>query len=896
MNDYLLRHAIENVWCNPTMDRQHVYKLAKLSPGHGVKIRYAVNYESFDLPSSNEYYHVYQIGKVVPIRLGLPTKLGVWMTLSEVVRDNLCLMDLFLENGLQFPRFETYVRIQADRNVVFAVKKNDLIGDIDTLPVFVRFYTNAYFSSDRSSVDGKRFIRTQGVRPKTTTEILQFQNKLNQVIAADGGFPLFWVNGRSVHELSLTTIQVGDVAEYVLDGSITGFKDFKVTDMPTFTSSLDKVRKYIIHYDDANVKSIRFFDDLEVQLFKPLPVAGRWMGVTYHRAKGDWLRMLTHKDYSISIPRLQTFVDSHPTDPRNIIDPVRWNVDKWESLSQLTMRVYFRNSGYDRPLQADANRIQELYKLKSSQIIDAMTGTKASNPLWKAEALEQCPYVKFMNMPAEFVYPISYNLHDQTNTAKEKAIAFAGDVYGYHSAATILAETPSKVYALGNQRVADLKYEHWYDATIFEYDAVGALIGYHYHTAGQRYTPRSPDCAMVEAVTGFGGDRMATSFGLEAMVLPSGYNYRLYVSSVWAGAPQGDWVDITDHPERNRWGYLDDTTDVIRWVWTADAATWYGAIRVDTHFLLETFSFGGSNGVYQLNISSVEKHDTEEVNTLMEIPFGELGVFIQDPTGRYRPLIEGLDFTVKWPRVVLHNLEYRRAGAQSVLLRGYGFCEPDLKRPAPSEIGFIKHDVLSNDNKYHIHSHKVQRIIVDGHLKFPGDVVFEEQLNALKVADERNGAPYIIDTPQVRFKDVYVDDAKARVEDDERDRLVAEYMQMYYPTRRNDGLDTITHRYRVYSTFSNKLVVDLLSGRLNPTGLMGQYSDMKIKEWLASYEWLLDYDLCNTEYNRNHVLVHPHWFDDPQGLQLHHYNFLVRALKLYLRYPPNFSTFIFVKG
>lgn len=889
MNEYLLKHALENVWCNPDMDRQHVYKLARLTPTDGVRTRYGVNFEQVTLPTEKEYYHLYQIGKVVPVLWGLPKRYNVWMKISDLAQQNLLLMDLFVANGLQFPRFETYVRIQGDRNLVFAVKTNVMIADLNAEPLYARFYVNAYFTSERSSAANKRYIMTEGIRVKTQTELLQLQMRFQAAVKERGGYPFCYVNGRLVHEISLVTAGVGDVVEYVLDGSVIGFHDFKLTDLPWFTSELDKVRKYLIHYHDPSVQSIRFYDDVEAFLIKPLPVAGRYMGTTYHRADGKWLRMLTHKDYSVSIPRLQTFVDSHLTDPRNIVDPVRWNADKWNSLDELTLRLYFRESGYDRPLEGESNRILELYRLTSQQIVNAMVGDNATNPLWTAKALEQCPYVKFMSLPTEIAYPYTFGNPLEVSEAKEKAQAFAGDVYGYHATATILADTPSSVYVDSGNRYAELAYEHWYDATVFEYDAVGVLLGYHYHTAGRRYTVRNALATKVEAITGQGGDRLNTRFGLQSTAIPTGYNFRIYVSSVYGGIAQGDWQDITEHENLGQWGYLDDTGDERTWVWTADAAKWYGAVRIDDQFLIFESSFARDNGVMQFAVGGVETHDTEEAYTVMEIPVGQLDVYLNN-----RFLIENLDYVVKWPRVVVTNREYLLEGTNRVLVRGYSFCDSAFNRLPSSEIGFVKYGVLSNNEMYNIHTHKVQRVVIDGHYRDPADLIFEEQDNTLTITNERNGAPYIIQTPPVRFKDVYPSDAKAREEDEARDRLVAEYMDAIYPKRSREQGDTIERQYHVVSVFANKLLTDLVNGKLDPAGLMGHYTEVDIKRWLSGYEFLLDFDLCNLDYNETHVQVLPHWYTEPQGLQIHKYDFYVRALKLYLRKRPDISPFVYV--
>lgn len=889
MNEYLLRHAIANVWCNPAQDRQYVYKLARLSYRYGVRGSWSVDLERYRLPTEKDYYHVYQIGRVVPKLLGITSKVNQWVSLADMANEKALFSDVYVTNGIQFPRFETFVLLTATRNLVFAVRINEKIHDLEDHELYVRFYSNAYFDSKRSDVAATRFVKVMGHRALTQAGLLKFQNDMTAEVTRLGGYPYYYVNGRFVNEISLTTAQVGDVVEMVLDSSIKKMVEFKIKDLPAFTSVLDKCRKFILHYNDANAKTIDYLDDLDIYLYKPGRVAGRFMGVYYHHNEGDWLRMLTHKDYSIPSDRLTGFVRTHTDDQRSAADPVRWPADTWTDVKELTLRLYIRNSGYDRPLVGDSHRIQELYKLPDEKIVRAMTGVDAVNPLWTAAALETCPYVRFMSADPAFVYPKTFMRPDATSEEKTKAQEFVGDVYGYHAAAQILAGTPSTVYIDQGLRYADMAYEHWENATCFEYDKNGILLGYNYHVGGRRYRTANTAATKVEAVQGRGGGSLNTVYGNGKVDLPKGYNFRLYVSSVWAGKPRGDWQDITDLANRGDWGYLDDTTEDVNWVWTADPTLWYGAVRIDDSFLLQELSFNKSAGMIRFSVASTEIHDGESVYEVMEIPFGQLDVFLNN-----RPLIENLDYVVQWPQVVINNLEYLNADVNTVLVRGYGFCNDKLERNPAGEVGFIEYGVLSNNQVYDIHTYKVQRVIVDGHFRDPKELVFEESLGSQTIENERNGAPYVVQTPPVIFKDVYPIDKVAREKDDLRDKQVSDYMTEYYPKRVRTNPDMIKTEYHVFSAFTNKILHDLVTGVFYPKGIEDRYSDHDIRTWCKDYEWLIPFDLCNRDYNENHVQVYPHWFGQPVGLSLVQYQFFTRVVGLYLRKRPDLAPFVFI--
>lgn len=892
MNEYLLRHAVDTIWCNPAQDRQYVYKLAKLTPRYGAHSTWEIGYERYVLPTPKEYYHVYQIGQVTPTLLGLPKRFNEWISLADLANEEYTLMDLHTPSGIQFPRFESYIMLTKSRNLVFAVRLNDRITQIEDTDLYARFYSNAYFDSKRSDTAVRRWVKVMGKRPVTTTDLVQFQVQISDFLAANPGrVPIFYVNGRFVNELTLVTCAPGDAMEMVVDSSINRFIDFPLRNLPTFLSTLDNENKYLIHYNDPTVQRIEYFDDLDAFLYKPSATAGRFLGVTYHRNEGTWFRQLTHKDYSAPVERMNGFVRTHEIDPRSALDSAKFEKDQWQSLSELTLRIYFRESGYNRPLQPDVNRIQQLYRLSDTRIVQAMTGVNSTNPLWKAANLEASPYVKFMAMPPSFVRPIGSNDPDVDTESKTAAQELAGDVFGYHAAASILAATPSKPYLDQGQLVANMAYTYWFDATVYEYDAAGVLLGSYYHVGGRQYKVRNTSCALVEAITGKGGDTLNTVYGTTTVDLNRDYNFRVYVSTMWAGVPQGDWKDVTEDPNLAQYGYLDDTTENWRWVWTADPTKVYGAVRQDNYFLSYELTFKKSDGVIRFSVENYEVHGGDKQDNVLEIPFGQLDLYLNG-----RPLIENLDYVVNWPEVVVCNLEYLTAqDTQRLLVRGFGFCKSDFTRPAISEFGFIEYGVLSNNKIYDVHTHKVQRLVVDGHYRNPKDMVFEEDRNSLTIANERNGAPYTLQTPPIVFKDVYHVDANARKQDDIRDKAVSDYMTLYFPQRTRTVIDTITTQYHVISVFANKVLRDLLEGTLNPPGILGRYTEMDIRKWLASYEWLLPFDLCNREYNENHVQVWPHWYGTPQGLPIEKYDFYQRILKTYLRQVPDISVFVYVQ-
>lgn len=880
MDNYLLRYAIDNVWQNPAVDRQFSYKLQQVTPRYGVRGNYVVEYTRYYLPTNNnrDYYHIYQIGQVIPANLGYPAKRDTWIKLTDLAQQELTLVDVYQTNGIRYNMSETYVMVTSKSNLLVAVKLNDRFPPLDDNNLYIHFYHNGYFNSPRSVDAGNHWIEARSGSVANVAAIRQLQIEFMDLVADRGGVAMYFVNGKAVNEISIVTCQPGDYYDFILDPSIKRVVELKISDLEVFNSTLDTQRKYIVHYPGQGDDVIDFYDDITVHLIKYGTAPGNYKGITYHHNQGIWLRQLTHRDYSMPVTRVQELISENPG---------------WDGIGDTYVKLYIRHGAYDRPLVADASRIWELYKLKDQDILLCMTGTGADNPLWRAENLERAAYVEFMSSPPNQIYPITYNEPKLTTQAKIEAQNFAGEVFGYHECAKLMNDNPAKVYNEPNtgKRQVDLAFYFWRNVTLFEYDATGYLLGYYYQVGGETYEVVNDSCTYVEAITGKGSTNLHGVYGNDPIELDPNYNFRVYVCKVWGGIPSNEWMDITDAPDRNTYGFLDETNlDAPVWNWIVPSNQYLGYLRTDEYFYLKELTFADNPGIIRFAIAGVETQSGAEITKTLEIPFGQLDLFMNR-----KSLISGLDYWDDGEMIVINNLEARStSGIQTVLTRGTGFCSPDLKRYPPGEFGFVEYGVLSNDSTYQIHSHKVQRIVVDGRYMDYHDVEFEEDAGSKVMDNVRNGAPYQIQTPQVVLKTVFKDDFKAREEDDQRDQWTSEAMTFYFPKRTRELVDVIPRPYLVYSAFSNKVLYDLVKGTLKPPFINGQYSDQEIVEYMRGYEWLQPFDILNREYNTNHVRVYPHWNTAPIGLTDDQYAFYLRVLKLYLRQPMELSPFIYI--
>lgn len=853
MFDYLIDHALKNVWCTPDQDLQVIFQPARITAINGVQNKVKVLWEEFSLPTQKERYHVYQIGQIHPTLLGLFPERGVWRTLANVANLQKLVVDLYVNSGIQFPRTESYVLINRDQNVLLAVKLNPRIpADLNTEPLYVRFYSNAFFDSMRNGnnkVDD--YIYVGGGRVPTTNQLLLWQAAVKKYRALPG-LTQTYLNGQLVHGISPVNAVVGDVVEWVYDSTVKRVVDLPVKSLQTFNSLFDNKRKYLLHYPDNNNTTIEYRDDCDIYLIRKDPAKpDQFAGVYYHKNMEDALRMLTHKDYSVPVP----YVNGYVTNSKG----------RWKDVKELTLRLISRHSGYERPLVNEHHRIKELYKLDDASVVRAMLGLDSTVPEWRADQLELSGYTKIMRA---------------NGLAVNRAMV--QDAYGYNAIAKLIANTPSTVTKTNGSLVADLPYGLRVNSTLYEYDVNGKLLGVYYHQVGDLYMPTNPGCVLVEGVVGRGAPEMDTVFGTANVTIDPQNNYRFYTCDVKANVAKGNWVDVTG---TDAYEIVGNTV-----VWKIDPLYKYGLVKGDTRFLAYDYEMTPTDGLLRFSLMADETHNKVKGQRVLQLPVGKLELWLN----RYK-LIEGLDYFVKWPEVVICNKRFWQTGKQLITVRGTGFCGTDMSREQPAEVGFVQYGQLSRNTRFNIRDDKVMHMVVGGRLFRREDLTFAEDVTKFSAEGKiPNGTPYAIDELVVPLRgltntDTYSLRAKSRVVDQE----IEDYLTLKRPEPSYTPPNMIPERYEIHSPFVMKIMADLKSGVLGGEQIQGQYADSLILSLLKPYEWLLAYDPSQKDsVDDRYVIIQPHPFNEVLTLNIYHYTFLRRAVNLYLKDRVNISHFI----
>lgn len=847
MTNYLTEHATENVWCTPDQDYQSTYQVARITRTLGVRREVNVEWQVLPLPNLVDTFHVYSIGQIHPRLLGLLSKQKQWTTLSSVCNSETMVINLFQNDGFQFPLHRAYLMVMGDRNLIIAIKAEALFSKRYFNPVFFKVYSNAFFSSVRANSQSTT-IKVEGYQYwGNLGEQLAYQLKFKALQAKVGHVKAF-CNGWLIDDFQPNRFAVGDILEYVYDSSIAKVLDFVVDDLETFGSLLDQKNKYLLHYPTME-DTIFYRDDMDIFLIKK-ETSGRFGGLYHHTNQEDSLRMVTHKDYSIVVPYVQGFIQSSPS---------------WSTSVGLSVRLYLRHSGYARPLVDEHNRIKELYRLPMADVKRALLGYDSAVVNWRADTLENSWYTAIMRLPTEVTDP----------TMVEKA-------YGYNAISKLLADTPQRIVLTAADRFVELPVGLREGSTVYEYDSEGLLLGWGIHTSGLYYAPINTNCRLVEALVGLGSTLMDVAYNQTQLALDPTLSYRFYKTLQVAGVSLNKWVTAVKD--------VDYTLTGNSVVWILDTVSYQTAVKSDYRFLTYTFPLTAQRGVYDFTINeSIPVGDGTYTTNALRLTPGRYEFWLNG-----HALIEDLDYYLNGNVVTLINKEYVVVGEQQVVVRCTGFCQADMTPENTLEWGFVQNGLLSKNNRYDVRDDRVMKLIVGGRMMHRDQLQFIETHPGVYLdGTVEDGRPYSIDDTIVPFRGLTVDDAYTmRGVSRLVDTAISNYLTIKNPQPTIPELVTIPERYRVYSPFAARLLYDLQSGFLWNDRMKGHYNEIDIRTWCAGYLSLLDVDPVKLGVDDNFVIIHPHDLYTVNELNVYQYTFLKRAITYYLNDKVDISHFV----
>lgn len=842
MLDILKDYALKNIWCSPDQDFPWIIKPARLTTALGARDYYKGRWNNVRLPTQNEIYHVFQIGRINPKLIGISERLKRWVPLSAIIGvDDIC-VDFYFINGKLLPKFNTYLLLTRNNNMLVAIKADIHYPELANSDIYCRYYNNAYYESGRALPDDR--TATNGLTVRNQEDTLLIQREIANMKAV-GRDVLQYVNGMLVHEISPLNALPTDHIEWMEDSSIYKVLDFPVKDLKTFTSKVNMRSKFLLHHPDHDTDTIDFVDDIDIYLIRKAD-DGRFKGVFFNRHKRSHVTMVTHRDYAISVDSLQGYVDG----------------ELFSSLSDITIRMFIRKAGFKRPLITENNRINELYRLEPPNIELRLLGINSSIDFWRADNLEASAYTRLMGK-------------DWGKVTHTEVI----DAIGYNGICSLVNSNGKALIVLGETRYIDVPIIFRGGYTAFEYDASGVLLGYHYKT-GDVYYATDPTATSVEFVMGEGSTKLDAVYGDYEVELDPELNHRMYLCDVVGDSIKNNWTDVT-----NTYHYEIEGNKVT---WSTEPLTDYPLVISDGKFYLSEFDLVESSGVLSFRVNQDAVQFGEERNIALDIPPRDLSLFMN---GRY--LIRGLDYIVKWPRVYITNRTHLREGSQRIILRGIGLPADDMAISDKMEFGWVQHGYLSDNNSYDVREGISYAAFVGGEFRRKDELSFYEDNIGVDNSTPTMATPYVLHEyfapfKALPFKDTYALQDEAR----KRDKIISTALNDMRVQTEIETPNYITGKYPIVSTFISKVIYLLENRVIDGDFMRRQFSEETVMEQLHEYEYLLDFDPAHLGLASEHVEIWPHGRSTQPTLDFYQYLFLRKAVEVYFDGAIEINSFI----
>ena len=883
MSSPLVTHAMLNLWCAPDQDFQHLIELSRLTPDSGVQYSLPLMWDTLLMPTDygkRAYYHVYQIGQVPPALFDIMPDVNEWVSVDELNDQFNILIDCYLFSGAIIPRSYIWISVLRNKNVIVAIKqdftidygtnkKNNYVGalinerfTLDNSQVVIRFYSNAWFTSPEftsQAVSARKPIRYVNVKVNSINDYNNYLAQVNNVLAEFGnhGDGVYYCDGFVINRPQgyLNEYQ-GKHFAFMWDESFKFSKSFPVRYLPAYISESNLgIRNYIL-LCDTEYDVIDYYDDIDIYVVNTL--TGK--GVYFNRVAKKGMSMITHNTYAINADMVEDYIAAH---------------EFLGTVDQCSIKIMVRQGGRKNGLINQKNRINEMYRLTHDQVLNTLVNTPSLVPEWRATNLEKSDYVKLMGIPYE--------------QFTEKAVVNA---YGYAAI--------SQFFTNPLVKVTDGKFTAPYVSTIRDYDddlpnrsvwcynADGYLLGYFNdtNTNNEVYLPpQFKNAGIVECFNAVSdedgymcwGNLDVTSNDLDQ------YGFRCYVAPMYPNGVLGEWDDVTDSRFYTYTPRDKNKKATIKWNWglLTQANLWPMVKCLKNIFVYRWRK--KATDVYDGSIEIVPKAKYVWGNTVtynrLDLKPGVVDVFANGLS-----LIEGVDYFMDWPTIVIVNKDINNAAVIDVIVRCYGFANPETNDCFKhNEVGFIKQGMASINGHYDVRKNRNVRTVYNNRLLLPNTLNTGEYLINGNFVD---GRPYSISDYILPIENIMTDKSiktyplyKEMLDIDTR---VGDYLTSCFPEPPAPHPVVITGRWAVISPVVSTLLYLFTHGLNINDVLIKNYTNVDLDKWFEQYKWLLKFDPAALKVDENYFRILPHPNSHVMTISQANYTALERIILMYL--------------
>lgn len=588
----LIQYILSNVWSNIRSETQITLRISRLTPSRGAINTIPLMLGYINAPIQSKPFHVFQIGQLLPSNLSLPFNdvdfyNNVWVNIADLINNNHINIEIYDEKGLQIPKFECWFTYTQSKDLIIAIQDNNFVPiNYGEDNIYIRFYTNTYFNTAPGKLlDNKLYVT--GKTGTTIQDVADLKTLYNSLSALQGK-AFFYMNGLLYSDITSAEITNNSTIEVFYDASIARIITFPLVGIKQFSSVLDTKLKYLLHYpkQNNNDDGVWHIDDVSGYItYGDMKPIGNYL----HRNDKSNFRMVSHKDYSVSVSYIQYML--------NVLKQ-QYNLDVVD-LDKTYIKLFLRLTGLNNSLINENNRLLDLYGLPDTEVKDAMIGTIGAPNNFRVETLENSLYSRIM----------TFN-YEQINIENSK------QALGYNACSKVLGDTPIPVTLENEIKTVRVPPAYQTTSTVYEYDSSGVLIGIYYNLNSNSYMCGKPECDFVEFKYGIGTDTPNVRFGFDEIPILKNEDYRVYKTNILNNTINPNWIDITGS----------DLYTVIadKIVWVGEEENYYLMVRLSDGFLDYEMSLIPENGNLLFDIQEVELRDPYHTDKmLVNIPLIE---------------------------------------------------------------------------------------------------------------------------------------------------------------------------------------------------------------------------------------------------------------------------------
>ena len=838
----LVDYAQNRIWGNPEENGQYQVKLVRVTQEAGVVQNFSYMNRWRSLPREARTFHIFSAAGLVPGYWNFKNSiigrnpLDRWVNVGRLMRKRGVKLDIYDAMGFGYSRSHAWVMHTYDGLVLIALEKFKQYPIPQERDMWFRCYT--------PSIGVDRWEESTNDRNPFVYETMTYANQAE--MATFMGTYNYWKtqygytgclhNGAFFKGApnAIPDLKQGDLVEIWHDPTVLRVETYLYKNLKDFYSDLDKKRKVILH--PPKIKgdfTIRYFDDNDYYL-----TGKNNRGLMLPRNDVTAVRQMTHVDVAIAGDFIQNATTYHKD---------------LAAVDLIQITVLVRKSDWEYQWPQEHQRFRYLYRMSDAQIVQAMTGERATVDEWTANGLESGSVMSFTRRQFQAITKEAANL-----------------AMGYNAATRVLSETPMRAEYQAGARGIEIPFTYREKCTVWEYDSNGKLVGYFNQTNARYYSPFHVDCKMVEFTIGHYGREVDVTITNVDTLVSKDYDLRVYVASwnIDLNKVVGEWKDVTG----------DDKIYVIQ----NGRVSWKGLDRTNQRGILVT---NKKTLAYTFTLEHID-HSLAFALTdiyvggghIFPYSFAEVDIWLNG-----HPLIENVDWV--WGNnqyCYINNKEFIVDGAQEITVRAHGFYD-NLARPnSDTELGFVDGGVIGRFNRYNLRGDRVTRTVINGALYITDEVPRAERLVPGNQWDELNGRPYCVKHIYCPVK--LVEDYKSfplRKRSRETDQRVSDYLTMWLPKpttlaeeihyekgdqpgpigRATSVVPNLQDKYRLFSPFMSAITNAILNRLLTvPDYIDGAttITDQQVRDMVKNYTWWLEFDPIIMDYDLRYFAVMPY--------------------------------------